>query len=232
MSTGKRRYRYVICDQDNTLVASERLWEEVDEAYYLQLLGPERWATWKPIMLKMRSDGIQMPEQFARLNTTFQFEHDPTALKEAREDVMFDIYRKSLKALPGANGLLHALYAADVTIAVASGMSRRIIETVREIMGWQDLYSQVASTHECGPGKSKPAPDVLWLAAERLGCRDPSQVLTIGNDAKDWQASVAAGMSCVIVPDSENSRAALPDDAVTRATLHEVLRDFFLQPAA
>ncbi len=156
------------------------------------------------------------------LRTTYGVERAVPELKYAREDVMFELYRRDLRALPGAQEILQMAQALGVPVAVASGMSLRIINTVLEIMGWDHFVRATASTHESQ--RSKPAPDVFLLAATRLGV-EPSRCIVLENDANGYRAAIAAGMACYPIPHTPKQREGLEAIGVPKiyGSLHEVI---------
>ena len=91
---------------------------------------------------------------------------------------------------PGAAALLARVRADGWKIAMATGKSRRGVETVIAMHGWSQIFD---STHcaDDGPGKPHPA-----MVREALLATDahPSEAVMIGDTAFDMTMARAAGV--------------------------------------
>ena len=202
----------VIFDQDNTLVMSEGLWPEIDEQFFVGALGASHWAEWRPRWCKLKAEGRPLDQILEELRETYGLASAVAEIKQSREEVMFDVYSRELKPRDGAPELLEWLAHTGRSVAVASGMSPRVIRFVLRSMGWDHWVKAIASTHEVG--RSKPDPSVFLLAARRLGL-DPKECTAIENELTGHQAAVRAGMRCYLVPDSEERRRQAEAAGVT-----------------
>lgn len=212
----------VLFDLDNCLVDSERLWPDIDAAYFTSLIGHEQWKAWRPDWLAMRAKHIQLDVMLQMLRERYSVTTSVPDIKQAREDAMFDYYRQHLKEYPYATRFLESLNRIRIPVAIASGMSPRIIRFVVELMRWSGLVQAIASTHETG--KSKPDPSVFLLAAKRLNV-PPAQCVVVENELFGYWAARAADMECYVVPDSDARRQkCLEAGATVHASLEEVMR--------
>ena len=89
----------------------------------------------------------------------------------------------------GAAELLDHLKAEGWKIAMATGKSRRGVETIIRMHGWADLFD---STHCSDDGPGKPHPAMLQAA---MAARDasPERTVMIGDTAHDITMARAAG---------------------------------------
>ena len=110
-------------------------------------------------------------------------------------------YKDAFQELHGQSGFQDPLYvgAAECLdrlrregwlIAMATGKSRRGVDTVLRKHGWGDLFD---STHCADDGPGKPHPAMLFEAMKALGCR-PDQTIMIGDTAHDMRMAKAAGV--------------------------------------
>jgi phosphoglycolate phosphatase len=122
-------------------------------------------------------------------------------LAAAELDRAVDAYKTSFAANHRTPGFVEALYpgAAESLerlrrdgwlIAMATGKSRRGVETALRMHGWADLFD---STHCSDDGPGKPHPAMLQAAMAALGCA-PSQTIMIGDTAHDMRMARAAGV--------------------------------------
>ena len=96
--------------------------------------------------------------------------------------------------MPGLVDLLEMLTKKNYPMAVASSSYPEIIELILERTGLRKYFMVVVSSQEAG--KSKPEPDVFWLAAKRLNM-NPQDCLVIEDSANGIKAAKAAGMNCI-----------------------------------
>lgn len=90
----------------------------------------------------------------------------------------------------GAAGTLDRLRRDGWRIAMATGKSRRGVETIVRMHGWADVF---CSTHCADDGPGKPDPAML-LAALRASGADARLAVMIGDTAHDMRMAVAAGV--------------------------------------
>lgn len=99
------------------------------------------------------------------------------------------------KLFPHAEDMLRAL-ASDYKLAVCTnkpeGVSREIIAS----FGLSDVISTVVGG-DCGV-PAKPAPDMMWLTAKRLGV-SPEACVMVGDSVNDVVSAKAAGIRVAVV---------------------------------
>ena len=90
----------------------------------------------------------------------------------------------------GAAELLTRLRAEGWLVAMATGKSRRGVDTIVRMHGWADLFH---STHCADDGPGKPDPAMLVEAMRVLGA-ERSHTIMIGDTAHDIHMALAAGV--------------------------------------
>lgn len=108
------------------------------------------------------------------------------------------INREGVPLKPGLLPLLDYLEAQGIPKAVASSTERPIVEQLLQRTGLRPRFAAVVGGDEVP--RSKPAPDIFLLAAQRLGA-EPAHCLVLEDSEPGAQAALAAGMAVVVVPD-------------------------------
>ncbi len=195
-------FRALLLDLDGTLVdASEPIADAIQAlARDAGLCVPDRgWAR--------QRIGFSPEETWRLLGAS-----DPTAMMLLfRARYVAHVTRRTL-VLPGVPEALAELRGAGRRLALATTRpTRSALDTLQakdlerhfEFVGGGDLVA-----------RHKPAPDVLLLALERLGCA-PAEALMVGDTTADIGAARAAGVACWSVlggtHDEATLRAAGPD---------------------
>ena len=127
------------------------------------------------------------------------------AIREAAGD-----YARAEKpaVMDGLLDLLGWAHREQVPVAVGSSSTRETITARLHQVELREAPDVIVGGDEVTHGK--PAPDVLLLAAKRLGC-EPSACVVIEHSDHGIKAAYAAGMTPFLVPDSSMPRDIPPD---------------------
>lgn len=187
-------------DVDGTLVDSRAILKEASDVAFTALgLPPPPYEELRQIV------GLSLREGLARL-----------APDEAVVDRLVAFYRSSFGDLhkrpafveplyPGAAELLDRLKGEGWRIAMATGKSRRGVDTIVAMHDWADLFD---STHCADDGPGKPHPAMLLQAMEALGA-EPGCTVMVGDTAHDVGMAKAAGVRAVGVTWGFHTRAEI-----------------------
>lgn len=96
----------------------------------------------------------------------------------------------------GMEAALDALALHGVRIAVVTNKLERLAVRLLDELGLSDRFYTVIGGDTLGPGKAKPAPDLLLEMAARGG---GGRAAYVGDSSFDTGAASAAGMPCVAV---------------------------------
>lgn len=142
--------------------------------------------------------GQSIPETVAVCNARFGCRIDPDRVERDRTDYFFS-HLDELRIVEPVVEFARSVYGVR-PLAVASGSDRTIV--VRELthLGLIDLFPVVVTADDVV--RSKPAPDLFLLAAERLGV-DPETCLVFEDGKNGLRAAEAAGMPWVYVPTND-----------------------------
>lgn len=116
------------------------------------------------------------------------------AISTRRKQLFQERYLPQIQAFPQVRRLLEQMRAAGMRLVVATSAAPDELEALLERSGAQDLIE--ASTSSGDAKHSKPDPDIVSAALERLGL--PKQdVLMLGDTPYDVQAARRAGVGIV-----------------------------------
>jgi HAD superfamily hydrolase (TIGR01509 family) len=139
-----------------------------------------------------------------------------------RAGELFDEINRDPSPLPGARAALAMLDRADVTWAIATS-SRP--EQVAASVGSLGLDHEPRIVDGSSVKHAKPAPDLLLLAADRLGL-DPAGLWYVGDSTWDMRAARAAAMLPIgVLAGAAVDREALADAGaeIVWSTLDDLL---------
>lgn len=116
------------------------------------------------------------------------------------EIAMLDYYEYSpdVKAMPGAENVLMSLKERGIRIALNTGFSRSIADTIVTRLQWMEkgLVDDYIASDEVEEGR--PQPYMIQTLMKRAGIDDASEVMKIGDTEVDINEGRNAGCSLVI----------------------------------
>lgn len=122
---------------------------------------------------------------------------DPATLEPAYQTLLTfyaDHIAVATRPYPGLEQALDALAANGVTLAVVTNKQDRLARAVLGELGLLDRFATVIGGDALGPGRGKPAPDLLQLMVERCG----GPAAFVGDSRYDVDAARAAGLPVVL----------------------------------
>lgn len=102
------------------------------------------------------------------------------------------------RLFPGGEAMLAALAERGVKLAVVTNKLESLARKVLEELGLADCFYTVIGGDTLGPGRAKPAPDLLHEMVSRAGLTAPKAAY-VGDTTFDTRAARAAGLPCVAV---------------------------------
>ena len=125
----------------------------------------------------------------------------------------FDRLNRSPRALPGVAALLTVIEDAGLPWVIATSSRKEQVTVSVAALGLERQPEIVDGSHV---EHAKPAPDLLLLAAERLGV-EPARCWAIGDSTWDMRAAVAGGIVAIGV--TAGSAVAAEDLTAAGASL-------------
>lgn len=179
-----------VFDMDGVLTDTESLWDEVRRG-----LAEEAGRPW-PKDATTAMMGMSTPEWSTYLVEAVGLAGPPERAAAEVIDAMAARYQQHLPTLPGAVPAVRRI-AGLMPIGLASSSPRRLIDTVLDELGIDELFAATVSTEEVGRGK--PAPDGYLRACEVMGA-DPARCAAVEDSSNGLRAAHAAGMTVIAVP--------------------------------
>jgi HAD superfamily hydrolase (TIGR01509 family) len=182
----------VIFDLDGTLVDSEpNYFEAGRQTLAEQGITGFTWAEHE------RYVGISTRETVALWKERYDLRPPLDALLADMNRRYLELARSATHVYPEMRKFVELLAAEGTSMAVASGSSPAAIEAILTGTRLAARLTTVVSADEVAHGK--PAPDVFFEAARRLGA-DPADCVVLEDAAPGAAAAHAAGMRCIAVP--------------------------------
>ena len=100
------------------------------------------------------------------------------------------------RLFPGGEAMLDALAARGATLAVATNKLERYARILLDELGLSSRFSTVLGGDSLGPGKGKPAPDLLHEMVAQSG---GGRTAYVGDTTYDTLAAAAAEIPCIAV---------------------------------
>lgn len=115
-------------------------------------------------------------------------------------DRMLRYYREdpSVTEIPGASALFRQLRKQGVKVALDTGFSRAVADTVMERLHWRVGETIDASVTSDEVAQGRPFPDMLFRAMELTGVTEVKRVAKVGDTPSDLGEGTAAGCGWVI----------------------------------
>jgi HAD superfamily hydrolase (TIGR01509 family) len=196
----------VVFDLDGVIVDSEHLWDEARRE-----LVRERGGTWLDEATRVMM-GMSSVEWSQYMHDELGVDMPPKEISSAVVERLERLYRRELPLIPGAVEAVRAL-AGRWPLGLASSANRQIIDLVLELADLEGDFDATVSSEEVPRGK--PAPDVYFEAAARLGV-PPDGCAAVEDSANGIRSAASAGMKVVAIPNRQFPPAA---DALQLATV-------------
>jgi HAD superfamily hydrolase (TIGR01509 family) len=199
----------VVFDLDGVLLQSEEVWDAVREHYVRERGGRYDEEVQRAMM------GMSAPEWSRFLHEEAHVPDDPAEINSEVVRRMLAAYERELPLLPGAVAAVRRA-ATAFPLGLASSSNRAIFEEVLELAGIAECFRATVSSEEVPQGK--PAPDVYFEAAARLGVA-PEHCTAVEDSHAGIRSAKSAGMRVVAIPN-----AAYPPDEEALGQADAVVR--------
>jgi len=180
----------VVFDLDGVIVDSEKVWDDVREAYTREVGGTYTESATRDMM------GMSSVEWSRYMAEALGVPGTPEEINAAIIERMLERYGADPPLIRGAVDAVRRV-GARWPLAIASSSNPELIEVVLGAAGLRELFPVAVSSQEVPRGK--PAPDVYIEAARRLGV-DPPRAAAVEDSHNGIRSAKAAGMRVVVVP--------------------------------
>jgi HAD superfamily hydrolase (TIGR01509 family) len=184
------RLEAVLFDMDGVIIDSEPLWSDAEK----QLLA-RRNLPYSP-SLKTAMMGRDARGAVGYLIEHYSLTESLGKLIEERNQLIAELFKEHLKAIPGALDLVRSVIAAGILTGLVSSSPKPLVELALEKLVTTGLFDLTLSGDQVVRGK--PAPDIYITAAEKLGVK-PEYCLVIEDAPHGVAAAKDAGMCCLAI---------------------------------
>lgn len=179
----------VIFDMDGVLIDSEPTHERIEQELFEELGITLTQAEHR------RYQGTGSLEMWRSIIEEHALDSEAVSLSKRHRGRFLGYLREGeVPRIPGILELLSDLRSRGIPLAVASSSTGPVVRSVLSYTGVEELFGVVVSGDEVA--RSKPAPDIFLLAAERLGLA-PERCLVVEDSENGVAAAKAAGMACL-----------------------------------
>jgi HAD superfamily hydrolase (TIGR01509 family) len=117
-------------------------------------------------------------------------------ITQRRQEILLAQFAPTLEPAPGSRELVRRLNEAGLQVVVASSSKRRELQSLLKAALVDDLIPDTTSSSDAQ--ESKPAPDIVQVALEKLGL-PPEDVLMVGDTPYDIESAKKAGVGVIAV---------------------------------
>jgi len=188
-----RKLEAVLFDMDGVIIDSEPLWSDAEK----QLLA-RRNLPYSP-SLKTAMMGRDARGAVGYLIEHYSLADSLGELIEERNQLIAELFKEHLKAIPGALDLVRSVIAAGILTGLVSSSPKPLVELALEKLVTAGLFDLTLSGDQVVRGK--PAPDIYITAAEKLGVK-PEYCLVLEDAPHGVAAAKDAGMCCLAISTS------------------------------
>jgi len=185
------RPRAIVFDWDNTLVDS---WGTIHAALVetFEAMGHAPW-TLEETRVRVR---YSMRESFPKLFGDV-WEEAARRFYDAFERLHID----HLRALPGADAMLHDLHGSGICLAVVSNKTGRYLRDEAAHLQWKEYFHRMVGAGDAT--RDKPAADPVHMALEGSGVAAGDAVWFVGDAGIDMEIAHKTGCIPVLLGKAE-----------------------------
>lgn len=183
--------RGVILDVDGTLVLSNdahaEAWVEAFAAFGYKISFEQV----RPL-IGMGGDQV-IPKMVPGLTDE---EGDGKAISERRKELIINSYGPKLLPTDGSRQLIQHMQQTGLQLIIASSATSQELQVLLKAACVDDLLKDTEATTSSDADASKPAPDIVEAALNKLKM-EPSQVLMLGDTPYDIESATRAGVGVI-----------------------------------
>ena len=180
----------LLWDNDGVLVDTEALYFDATRDSLAELGVPLTQEQFSDFCLRKGQSCFVLAEQRG---------HGPAAIEKiraGRNRRYVELLAGGVRVLDGVESSLAALHGRW-PMAIVTSSNRDHFELIHEQTGLMRFFDFAITNAECE--RHKPHPEPYLTAAARLGV-EPGECLVIEDSQRGLAAAVAAGMSCLVIP--------------------------------
>jgi HAD superfamily hydrolase (TIGR01509 family) len=178
----------IIFDAEGVVVDTEKLWDHSQDI----LLG-NRGLIYDREYLKPRMAGQTLLDGATLMVEYYALSETPEIVASERHAIIHELFENEISFIRGFQEFMEWVQNTSLKYAIATAMNKTLMEKVERKLGLERYFGENIYHIEDVGNKSKPAPDVFLLAAEKLGI-GPESCLVIEDAPHGIEAAKRAGM--------------------------------------
>lgn len=187
-----------IFDFDGVIVDSERAWQTIGNTLFF----PSLVTTWTTKDGE-RTMGLSTKATHALLTKEYGLTLDYEEYLLQKRAFSQNQLMKSIQPLPGLLGLIERLHALHIPIGIGSSAGLQWIQNMLAMLKLEKHFPLICSAEDVGD-RTKPAPDIYLLVAEKLQI-PPVDCVVLEDTYYGVTAAKAAGMTCIAIRSDINA---------------------------
>jgi beta-phosphoglucomutase-like phosphatase (HAD superfamily) len=191
LSKPQSTIKAIVFDLDATLLDTEPNWYKADRAL-LSEYGIDFTEE-----MKRRYIGKSLGDMVNDLKEKFRIEADHEEIRRKKDSYYLDIAVGNTFLFPEMKLFFDEAVDRKFPIAIASGSSENVIETILKDIGIHQYFRFILTADRVRHGK--PAPDIYIEAANRLRL-NPKEILVLEDSVYGVVSAKDAGTNCVAIP--------------------------------
>lgn len=195
-----KKITHVIYDLDGLLLDTESIHAQVNQEV------TSRYGKNFDKDIKCKITGRKSIDSATVIVELLELPVTPTEYLQQRNTLTYKRFPEA-QPMPGAVRLTTHLYQNKIPQAVATSSSREPFNLkTKNHQEWFALFNDIIVGDDPNLKHGKPAPDIFLIAAKRLEV-SPENCLVFEDSLAGMEAALAAGMSVVVVPDSDMDKS-------------------------
>ena len=183
-----KHIKAIIFDAEGVVVDTESLWDKSQDV----LLG-RRGLQYDRDYLKPKMAGQTLLEGAQLMIDYHGLDENVRDIAYERGLLIHDLFENEINFIDGFLPFLNSLKHTGLQISIATAMDKSLMEKVESKLNLTKIFKEHIYFIEDVGNKSKPAPDVFLLAAEKLGV-NPADCIVIEDAPHGIEAANRAGM--------------------------------------
>ncbi len=181
----------IIFDAEGVVVNTEKLWDKSQEI----LLG-KRGLAYDRDFLKPRMAGRTLLEGAGLMVDYYGLDEAANIIEQERKKIIHNLFEREIFFIDGFLSFIDSINGTKLKKSIATAMEKKLMVKVENKLNLKQYFGEHIYFIEDVANKSKPAPDVFLLAADKMGV-DPASCVVIEDAPNGIEAANRGGMISV-----------------------------------
>lgn len=188
---GFNHIKAIIFDAEGVVVDTEILWDKSQE-----VLLERRGLEYDREYLKPKMAGQTLLEGAQLMVEYYRLDEDAQLIAQERKELIHALFENEINYIDGFLQFMNSLKNTELPVSIATAMDKILMKKVEAKLKLSHIFGEHIYFIEDVGNKSKPAPDVFLLAANKMGI-NPSSCLVLEDAPHGIEAASRAGMKSI-----------------------------------